>query len=53
MHRTFFNKKVNGEWFDLADDDIKSFSEKCKFTHDMLELITTENSYYLETGRLF
>ena len=53
MHRTFFTKKVNGEWFDLADDDIKSFSEKCKFTHDMLELITTQSSYYLETGRLF
>ena len=53
LHRLYKSKKVNGEWFDLTDDDIKSFSEKCKTTHDMLELITTNNTYYLETGKLY
>ena len=47
------NKKINGEWFDLTDDDVKVFNEKCKLTHDMIELITTENTYYLETGKLY
>jgi len=27
--------------------------EKCKLTHDTLEMITTHNTYYLETGKLF
>ena len=53
LHRIYKSKKVNGEWFDLTDDDIKSFLERCKNTHDMLELITTNNTWYMETGRLF
>ena len=53
MHRTFKSKKINGEWFDLTDEEVESFIEKCKFTHNMIELITTNNTYYLETGRLF
>ena len=53
LHRTYKSKKVNGEWFDLTDDDVKVFNEKCKFTHDMIELITTKNTYYLETGKLY
>ena len=53
LHRTFSSKKVNGEWFDLTDDDVKSFINKCKSSHDMIELVTTENTYYLETGRFF
>jgi hypothetical protein len=52
MHRTFILKKINGEWFDLDDNDIISFNKRCKQTHDMLELITTKNTYYLDTGRL-
>mgnify|MGYP003349852553 CR=1 FL=1 len=39
--------------FDLTDEDVKEFNEKCKFTHDMIELITTNNTYYLETGKLY
>ncbi len=53
LHRMYKSKKVNGEWFDLTDDDVKSFLERCKSTHDMLELITTNNTWYMETGRLF
>jgi hypothetical protein len=53
MHKTFLSKKINGEWFDLSDDDVKSFLSKCRKTHDMIELITTNSTYYLETGKLF
>lgn len=53
LHRQFNHRKVNGEWFDLVDDEVKSFGKRCKLTHDMLELITTDNTYYLDTGRLF
>jgi hypothetical protein len=53
LHRIFKNKKVNGEWFDLTDEDVKSFMDKCKSSHETLELITTQNTYYLETGKLY
>lgn len=53
LHKFFKSKKVNGEWFDLTESEVKSFKERCKLSHDMLELITTSNTYYLDTGRLF
>lgn len=53
LHKTFKSKKVNGEWFDLTDEEVKSFGEKCKLSHETLELITTQNTYYLETGKLY
>jgi len=53
LHRTFKSKKINGEWFDLTDEDVKSFIGKCKYSHDIMELITTNNTYYLETGKLY
>jgi hypothetical protein len=53
LHRIFRSKKVNGEWFDLTDEEVKSFGEKCKLSHETLELITTQNTYYLETGKLY
>jgi hypothetical protein len=53
LHRQFKSKKVNGEWFDLTDDDVSSFFSRCKSSHDMLELITKDNTYYLETGKLY
>ena len=34
-------------------DMVNMKNEKCKLTHDMIELITTNNTYYLETGKLY
>ncbi len=53
LHRFFKSKKVNGEWFDLSPEEVKSFGDRCRQSHDMIELITTNNTYYLDTGRLF
>lgn len=53
LHKQFKLKKVNGEWFDLSNEDVESFFRRCKTSHDMLELITRENTYYLDTGKLY
>ncbi len=53
LHRAYKSKKINGEWFDLTDEDVESFGDKCKYSHDMMELITANNTYYLETGKLY
>ena len=44
---------ISGEWFNLTDEEVKSFMTKCKLAHDTLEMITTHNTYYLETGKLY
>lgn len=53
LHMAFNKKKINGEWFDLNDEEVKSFKEKCKLSHENMELITKYNTYYLETGKFY
>jgi hypothetical protein len=53
LHMAFNKKKINGEWFDLNDEEVKSFKEKCKLSHENMELITKHNTYYLETGKFY
>jgi hypothetical protein len=48
LHRYFRRKKISGEWFDLSDDDINDFKKQCNLIHNNLEVISTENLYYLE-----
>lgn len=51
LHKIFLDKKVSGEWFQLSQDDIFKFKKCCETIHNNLELISTENSYYLQKGR--
>ena len=43
------SKKVNGEWFDLTDDDIKLFSLKNE--NDSMRFIESLSSYFLKNKR--
>jgi hypothetical protein len=53
LHKQFKTKKVNGEWFDLTDEDVESFIKRCESIHNVFQTIVTENTYYLETGKLY
>lgn len=53
LKKRYSHCNISGEWFDLDDSDVKSFIEKCKLTHETLEIITTHNTYYMETGKLY
>jgi len=50
LHKIFRDKKVNGEWFDLDDDDIMKFKKMCKQIDNNLEVVSQGN-YYLENGK--
>lgn len=50
LHRRFKPFKINGEWFQLNDEQIKSFNNECQLIHDGLEIISTQNTYYLDRG---
>lgn len=49
VHRIFKHKKVNGEWFDLSDDDVKWFNGICSRINDNLEIVS-QSLYFLEKG---
>ena len=46
LHRTFQDKKISGEWFRLSASDISQFHKLCEQTHNNLELLSEENSWF-------
>lgn len=52
LHRQFKYKKVNGEWFDLTNEDISKFKSKCELLHNNFEVLT-KTTFYLERGKFY
>ena len=50
LHRNYRSKKIRGEWFDLTKEDVDFFRKSCEIIHQNLELISTQNTYYLDKG---
>jgi hypothetical protein len=53
LHKKFKSqeKNISGEWFNLNDHDISLFKSDCEKIHNNFELITNENTYYLEKNK--
>jgi len=50
LHRRLKPFKINGEWFQLNDEQVKSFSVECELLHKNFEVISTLNTYYIDRG---
>lgn len=48
LHKTFKNKKVNGEWFNLDESDILLFRECCEKFHNNFEMMLEDNTYIID-----
>jgi hypothetical protein len=44
---------VSGEWFDLEEEDIASFKQRCETMHENFEIIESANTYYIDRGGRF
>jgi hypothetical protein len=53
FHRALKPKKVSGEWFDLDEEDITTFKNKCQAIHENFEIIESTNTYYIDRGGRF
>jgi len=51
LHKTYFRRKTNGEWFDLTEEEVVSFKSECEKIHSNLELMVRENTWVQQTGR--
>lgn len=53
LHKKFKiqQKNISGEWFKLSDYDVSIFKLECERIHNNFELISTENTYYLEKNK--
>lgn len=50
LHKIYSSKKVEGEWFELDEEDIKKFSIHCNSLHNNLKIISEQNTYFLDKG---
>ncbi len=46
LHRVFSDKRVSGEWFDLCQEDLESFVDRCRAIHNNLEFLNRNNEYF-------
>ncbi len=45
LHNKYCFLKVNGEWFELTEEDVKNFPESCKKMDENFKLIKTFKLY--------
>lgn len=50
LHKIYKSKKVEGEWFNLDEDDVNRFNTHCSTIHNNLKLISEQNTYFLDKG---
>lgn len=50
LKRRYKNHNINGEWFDLPQSEVDSFIEVCQKIENNLNLISKENTYFLDKG---
>ena len=51
LKRRFKKYNISGEWFDLSTDDISNFENYCLNLHENFELISTENTWYIDKNQ--
>lgn len=53
LHRLHSAKRVSGEWFALEITDIEDFMSRCRQLHENLDIIESENTYFIDRGGRF
>jgi hypothetical protein len=48
LHGRFILKNISGEWFDMSEEDVKSFTEICKMLHNNFEILSTQNTWIID-----
>lgn len=50
LHSHFKKFKINGEWFDLGNEDVEKFRSLCESSHNNFELVNQYNTYVMDKG---
>lgn len=53
LHNHFNDKKINGEWFDLTQEDIEEFPTLCEKFYNRYHILSTTNTYIQDRGIKF
>ncbi|CAG7581493.1 MAG: hypothetical protein SLAVMIC_00869 [uncultured marine phage] len=53
LHKHFQLKKIDGEWFELSQEDIEEFPSLCEKFYDQFHLISSTNTYITDNNITF
>ena len=46
LHRKYSDKRLNGEWFMLSEEDINSFTATCHSINETITILLKENDFF-------
>jgi hypothetical protein len=52
MHNHYKNVKIQGEWFQLTDEDVINFKSLCNKQHDIYEMLYEENPFFKKLTKI-
>lgn len=47
MHRMHGSKRMEGEWFELTQEDVNAFLNNCKKGHDMFQMLKESGNPFI------
>lgn len=46
LHKKYFNQRLEGEWFQLTDDDVMLFEDTCQSIETTVKFLKEENYFF-------
>ena len=47
MHKIHHQKRMEGEWFELTDEDVKNFKQDCQKGHNMFKMLIDSGNPFI------
>lgn len=47
LHRNYQSKKLIGEWFELTNQDVFTFTETCSNIENNIKILAEQNNHYI------
>ncbi len=52
LHKHFERCRIDGEWFNLNENQIRDFERICEISHNNFEILDKYNTYIIDRGGL-